>query len=55
MIVVRTNTGRSTWYATKNCRNYKMGSLRAWCKKQGLGFRVITEREIYNKPQQRKR
>ena len=33
----------------------KWEAARAWCKNQGLGFRVITEREIYNKPQQRKR
>lgn len=22
-----------------------------WCKQQGIGFRIITEREIFNKPQ----
>ena len=26
----------------------KWQAARAWCKKQGLGFRVITEREIFN-------
>jgi hypothetical protein len=33
----------------------KWEAARAWCKNQGLGFRVITEKEIYNKPQQRKK
>lgn len=33
----------------------KWQAARAWCKKQGLGFRVITEREIFNSPQKRKR
>ena len=33
----------------------KWEAARAWCKKQGLGFRVITEREIYNSPQKRRR
>ena len=28
----------------------KWETARAWCKAQGLGFRVITEREIFNKP-----
>ena len=29
----------------------KWEAARAWCKSQGLGFRVITENEIFNKPQ----
>lgn len=33
----------------------KWEAARAWCKSQGLGFRVITEREIFNKPQKSKR
>jgi hypothetical protein len=33
----------------------KWESARAWCKSQGLGFRVITENEIFNKPQGSKR
>ena len=33
----------------------KWEAARAWCKQQGLGFRVITENEIFNKPPQRKR
>jgi len=33
----------------------KWRAASAWCKKQGLGFRVITEKEIFNKPQKRKK
>ena len=33
----------------------KWSAARAWCAKQGLGFRVITENEIFNKPQNSKR
>lgn len=33
----------------------KWEAARAWCKEQGLGFRVITENEIYNRPQGSKR
>lgn len=33
----------------------KWEAARAWCKSKGLGFRVITENEIFNKPPQRKR
>lgn len=33
----------------------KWEAARHWCKQQGLGFRVITENEIFNKPPQRKR
>lgn len=33
----------------------KWQAARAWCAKQGLGFRVITENEIFNKPQNSKR
>ena len=33
----------------------KWEAARAWCKQQGLNFRVITEHEIFNKPKQRKR
>lgn len=33
----------------------KWEAARAWCKSQGLGFRVITENEIFNKPQNSKR
>lgn len=29
----------------------KWEAARAWCKSQGLGFRIITENEIFNKPQ----
>lgn len=32
----------------------KWESARAWCKAHGLGFRVITEHEIFNKPKKRK-
>lgn len=28
----------------------KWTAARAWCKQQGIGFRVITETEIFNKP-----
>lgn len=28
----------------------KWEAARAWCKQKGLGFRVITEHEIFNKP-----
>lgn len=33
----------------------KWEAARAWCRKQGLGFRVLTENEIFNKPQNSKR
>lgn len=33
----------------------KWESARAWCKAKGLGFRVITEHEIFNKPKSNKR
>jgi len=33
----------------------KLEAARAWCKGNGLGFRVITENEIFNKPQNSKR
>lgn len=33
----------------------KWEAARAWCRAQGLGFRVITENEIFNKPQNSKR
>jgi len=33
----------------------KWESAKAWCSAQGLGFRVITENEIFNKPQNSKR
>jgi hypothetical protein len=33
----------------------KWEAARAWCKSQGLGFRIITENEIFNKPQGSKR
>lgn len=33
----------------------KWEAARAWCKGNGLGFRVITENEIFNKPQNSKR
>lgn len=33
----------------------KWEAARAWCKAQGLGFRVITEHQIFNKPKKRKR
>ena len=28
----------------------KWESAKAWCKQQGMGFRVITEHQIFNKP-----
>ena len=28
----------------------KWESAKAWCKSQGMGFRVITEHQIFNKP-----
>lgn len=31
----------------------KWEAARAWCKSKGLGFRVITENEIFNKPKKR--
>jgi len=33
----------------------KWEAARAWCKANGLGFRVITENQIFNKPQNSKR
>ena len=33
----------------------KWESARAWCKKQGMGFRVITEHQIFNKPTRSKK
>lgn len=33
----------------------KWEAARAWCKSNGLGFRVITENEIFNKPQNSKK
>ena len=33
----------------------KWETARAWCKAHGLGFRVITEHEIFNKPRKRKK
>jgi hypothetical protein len=33
----------------------KWKAARAWCKEKGLGFRVITENQIFNKPPQKKR
>ena len=33
----------------------KWEAARAWCKSKGLGFRVITENEIFNKPKKTKR
>ena len=33
----------------------KWEAARAWCKSKGIGFRVITENEIFNKPQRSKR
>lgn len=33
----------------------KWEAARAWCKSKGMGFRVITEHEIFNKPQRSKR
>ena len=33
----------------------KWETARAWCKAQGLGFRVITEHEIFNKPKKRRK
>ena len=36
--------------------NYaKWEAARAWCRAQGLGFRVITEHQIFNKPKKRKK
>ena len=32
----------------------KWTAARAWCQQQGLGFRVITENEIFNKPKKNK-
>lgn len=32
----------------------KWAAARAWCQQQGLGFRVITENEIFNKPKSNK-
>lgn len=29
----------------------KWTAARAWCKQKGIGFRVITENEIFNRPQ----
>lgn len=33
----------------------KWEAARSWCKSNGLGFRVITENEIFNKPQRSKK
>lgn len=33
----------------------KWEAARAWCGAQGLGFRVITENQIFNKPQNTKK
>jgi len=33
----------------------KWEAARAWCKQQGLSFRVITEHQIFNKPKNSKR
>jgi ketol-acid reductoisomerase len=33
----------------------KWEAARAWCKAHQMGFRVITENEIFNKPQNSKR
>lgn len=33
----------------------KWTAARYWCKQQGLGFRVITENEIFNKPKGKKK
>lgn len=33
----------------------KWEAARAWCKSQGIGFRVITEQQIFNKPKSSKR
>jgi len=33
----------------------KWAAARSWCKTQGLGFRVITENQIFNKPKKRRK
>ena len=33
----------------------KWAACHAWCKSQGMGFRVITEHQIFNKPQNSKK
>ena len=33
----------------------KWTAARAWCKAQGMGFRVITEHQIFNKPTRSKK
>ena len=33
----------------------KWEAARAWTKAQGIGFRVITEQQIFNKPKSSKR
>lgn len=33
----------------------KWEAAKAWCKQQGMAFRVITEHQIFNKPQRSKR
>jgi hypothetical protein len=33
----------------------KWTAARAWCKSQGMGFRVITEHQIFNKPKNTKK
>ena len=33
----------------------KWEAARAWCRAQGLGFRVITEHQIFNKPKKRRK
>ena len=29
----------------------KWNYARQWCRQQGIGFRIVTEKEIFNKPQ----
>jgi|TARA_R110000850_G_scaffold27083_2_gene76856 hypothetical protein len=29
----------------------KWNSARQWCKAQGIGFRIVTEKDMFNKPQ----
>ena len=33
----------------------KWAAANAWCKQQGMSFRVITEKQIFNKPQNSKK
>jgi hypothetical protein len=35
--------------------HYKWKAATAWCKEKGIGFRVITEHEIFNKPKKRRK